>query len=249
MKKRVLSSLAFVGFSALALAGTSGSAATSQYRDINVFLQFTPQIANQISDFNQVLTTQGMWSKYATEPLINTHSVHLTLYLTTYNTKSLPEIIKIVKEDAKSMKQFAVSTSSIQASTSNYVMLFVNNSKNPDGTNNLMQVYSDRLVGGLSPIRYLQASIPAWASSIPDKEAAYKLYGSPNVYTQFSPHFSILVANVPSANESTFISDMNGCILNDNFQPVTATAVSIGVGYADVNGQVTQILANFPLKK
>jgi|GEM_PF-329124 len=254
MKKKILPILAFTTLSTLVLAAkpavpTSGSATTNQYQDINVFLEFTPQIANQINGFNQVLTTQGMWSKYNTQPLIDTHPVHLTLYLTTYNTKSIPEIIKIVKHDAKNMHQFNITTSSIQASTSNYVMLYVNNAKNPDGTNNLMQVYSDEVTGDLAPVRYLQASIPGWASSIPDKEASYQLYGSPNVYTQFAPHFSILVANVAPANETTFISDMNNCIQDYNFEPVTGTAVSIGVGYADANGQVTKVLASFPLKK
>jgi len=249
MKKKVILAVALAASTLAFAAKSGGESQPPKYQDVNVFLQFTPQIGQQIDGFNQVLSKEGVWKKYDTQPLIDSHAVHLTLYLTTYNTKNIPEIIKIVKEDAKTMHQFNISTSGIVASTSNFVMLNVDNSKNSDGTNNFMQQYSDKVTGDLAPIRYLQSTIPAWASSIPDKEASYQLYGSPNVYTQFVPHFSILVANVSPANEATYLSDMNACIKEYNFQPVTATAVSIGVGYADANGQVTKVLASFPLKK
>lgn len=221
----------------------------SKYRDINIYLKFSDDISNQISGFNKHLQEQGLLEKYSIVPFIKNHGVHLSLYLTTYDTDSLPLLKEALRKISLKMHKFKIKTLSIESSASNFVMLEVVNSKYSDGSNNLLQVYSDMVVDEFQNLRYKKSEIPGWADSFPAKKRAFELYGSPNVYMQFAPHFSILALDKLPSDEKEYLSDMQKAVETYKFSPVEADAEFVGIGYVDKNGQLTEEIALFPLSR
>ena len=235
-------------FFALTLCLFSVPLIAVEYRDINIYLKFSPELNDYIASFNTHLKSDGLIKKYDLKPFLENHPVHLSLYLTTYNTANLPAITEAVKKLSDELKKFRIKAIKIESSASNFVILDVDNSKLADGSNNTLQIYSDKVVDVLNNLRYKQSVIPAWANAFPDKKKAFELYGSPNVYMQFNPHFSILAAVVPKDKEKEYLADMDKSIKSFSQKTIEAEAVSIGVGYVDSNGQVTEEIASFPLK-
>jgi hypothetical protein len=198
--------------------------------------------------FDSFLEGKGILRKYSIVPFIKNHPVHLSLYLTTYDNRNIPKITEAVRRLSGEMSRFKIRLTSIEASASNFVMLDVDNSRNADGSNNLLQIYSDKVVASLQDLRYKKSAIPVWANAFPEKRKAFELYGSPNVYMQFSPHFSILAANVSPEQQRKYNEEIKSCIEEFSLKVIEAQAISLCVGYVDRNGQVTEEIASFSLK-
>ncbi|OGV19655.1 MAG: hypothetical protein A2X47_00465 [Lentisphaerae bacterium GWF2_38_69] len=226
----------------------SFSLLAKEYRDINVYVTFSSGSKEYMVSFNNYLEAQGILKKYNIVPFIRSHPVHLSLYLTTYDVKNLPAIIETVKKLSVYMKRFKIKATNLEASAGNWVLYNVDNSKLEDGNNNPLQVYADAAVNILQNFRYKQATIPSWANAYPEKKQAFYLYGSPNVYMQFNPHFSVYAANIPKSQEKEYQSDITKCIKDFPSRNIESVAQAICVGYVDTNGQVTEELASFPLK-
>lgn len=207
---------------------------------INVFVKCSPNVEETIRSFNNTLASECLVTKFNLKPFLETHPVHLTLYLTEYDIKDFEKIKEHVKVIAQNTKKFPVKTSDFALSAGNWILLGVDK-------NSQLQKLSDEVIYKLNVLRYKGSDVPSWAKNIPVKRESFEKYGSPNAFSQFDPHFSVLAADITD-DQSAFASDINSIIKSQNVKPMTAEVESIGIGFTDNYGQVTKIEAIFPLQ-
>ncbi len=239
----------FVLISALLSGCTKGSNIVSEEGivSIDVFIKCSSNVDETITLFNKKLEAEGLIKKYELKPFIENHPVHLTLYLTEYNIDELNKIKGLVKNIADNTKKFPIDVTKISLTAGNWIMLDVEK-PGKNNNNSKLQFLSDEIVSSLSSLRYKNSVIPSWAINIPLKRKSFEMYGSPNVYNQFDPHFSILAASISPEDQKTFSSDTNMIIESLNIKPFSTESQVLGIGLTDNNGQVTTILETYPLK-
>ncbi len=235
----------FVGFSLYANDSSSKIENSNSTAQLDIHLNFTPEINNQIKDFNNFLKEKGILSKFNITPVIDEHPVHLTLYLTGFNLKDLPALKSAVKKVAENQKPFNIETDFIEVSKGGYIMLNVKNS-----ADNPLQILSNTIVKKTSKYRDKNYQMPAWVKYYPDKISVFKKNGSPTVFKQFTPHFNIIAVNIPNQKfDDEFMSTMNKAVAEYKFKPVSAKVTGIGIGYANSFGQITKEIINYKIGK
>lgn len=186
--------------------------------------------------------------EYSITPFIKHHPVHITLYLTDLDINKLDDIKAEVKKIALQWKKFKIRTTYINPSESSFVMLEVDDIKQKNGDNNKLQTFSDEIIFNLMKYRNKKAVIPAWAKTLPDKYKSFKLYGTPNAFMEFTPHFSILAGTFKTPKQKTaFLKEMKKLVSEYKYKPIEAEVVSIGIGYVNSLGQMIKEIANYPL--
>lgn len=220
------------------------SVASSQ--TINVYLKLKPdnQVSELIKEFNQFLEEKKIFSIYQITPYQDQNPLHVTLYMTQYNTTQIPKIIKQAGNIAKQYKQIQLLTSRFVPERSGYVMLSVTNDAQ-------IQALSNKTLNALAPLRDKKAQIPNWAAHDVARKLVFNQYGSPSVLSFFNPHFSIFSADHLKAYDSTRLyQELQKLIrqFDDAHQTqVRATIDAIGVGIVNPQGQVEKELKSFPL--
>jgi len=209
---------------------------------INVYLKLKPenQVASLITDFNHFLQKKEILGRYHIIPFLNKHPLHVTLYLTTYEERRIPQIMKQVQVLAKWQKKIPISTRQFITNDNGYVMLTVKD-------NDQLQQLSNKTINLIANLRDKKALIPAWAAKNPQKAEAFEQYGSPNVFANFKPHFSIFDAE---QQDTKLYEQLQKLIIqfSKKYQiHVNATAFAIGIGIADPQGQIVNELALFKL--
>lgn len=221
---------------------------TSQ--QLNVYLKYqSPELNQQIKLFNQFLTEHGVFKKYNIEPFIEKYPLHTTLYLTDYPPINISVMTEAIARASQNLPKLETKTGGFFVTTGNYVMLDVDLSKQSDGNNAVMQQLSDKLVLALSSQRDFDAKIPDWAQSIPSKRKAFERYGSPNVFFEFSPHFTLMAKNFSNPDTVTQFQNELRQLIEDYAARYGKTKVSIisheiGIGTVNEFGQVTKELAS-----
>ncbi|MGV3278347.1 2'-5' RNA ligase family protein [Rickettsiales bacterium LUAb2] len=211
---------------------------------LDIFISFSKQLNKNISDFNYQLDKAKIIQKYDIEPFINKYPPHLTIYLTSFDMNNLEQIKNKVQQLANHTSKFFVIPNKFELMTSNFLMLSVNINDNQE-----LQKISNQLVSELSEYRDINYHIPDWAKSIKNKVKVFKKYGSPNVFNEFQPHFSIFYANKISLSlQKQFNQDINNFIKQYNYQPKSIMAESLNIGIANKDGQMIKIIASYPLK-
>ena len=162
------------------------------------------------------------------------YQVHLTLYLTEYDSKRLPEIQKIVSQFARRQSKFAISFTGMHSTAGKWLML--DNQPSPE-----LQQLADEITVQLVKLRDKNAQLPDWVKAYPEKVKTFERYGSPNVFTQFNPHVTLLTPNEFSDGVAKFEASYT-------FQPFTAQAVGIGIAQVDALGQAKNVLYFKPFK-
>jgi len=209
-------------------------------------LESNNQIASLIGDFNQFLEQHQLLSTYKINPFLTHYPLHNTLYLTNYEKKQIPAIINAVKAIANGQQSFMVSSDQFIASPSAYLMLSAKQSAQLNALSNLTLNF-------LAPLRDKDAKIPAWAAADPSRRYLFKQYGSPNVKTNYHPHFTIFdPIHLSKQQRQTLYQQLT--VLIKQFSEkhpnaAQARAYAIGVGVADEQGQIIKELAVFELKK
>ncbi|MEI6055866.1 MAG: hypothetical protein WCR55_07385 [Lentisphaerota bacterium] len=236
-----LVSLVFATALVLSCNNTKNSDRKEEIASINVFVKCSPNVEEAIRTFNNNLMSKGLLTKYNLKPFLKNHPVHLTLYLTDYDITELGKIKEYVKTIAQDTKKFPIETSNFSLSAGNWILLGADKNKQ-------LQKLSDNVISKLNALRYKGSEVPSWAMSIPAKKESFEKYGSPNAFSQFDPHFSVLAANITKENQKAFTSDINSVIGDSNIKPMTTEVESIGIGFTDSYGQVTKVEAIFPLQ-
>lgn len=197
-------------------------------------------IQNLIEQFNHRLETTPQLQQYHLQPFLENHPLHITLYLTDYREENLPAIKKTIARLAKNIKPFLIQSDSIHLQNSAFVMLSLQNSP-------LLQQLSNKTVLSLYHLRDKHTAIPQWVKNNPDKQRAFTHYGSPNTFDEFSPHLSLLAPINPTPRLTALLSQFIDEFKRERSLKYQAKTVSIGLGIADNQGQITQELASFTL--
>ncbi len=218
-------------------------------KDINVYLRFEqPDLSKAIKHFNDYLASKNIFSRYHIQPFLDNHPLHITLYLASYNESQLDKIKYRVARVAEKSRKIKAKATHLYLTPGNYVMLDLDMSRPHSRTTRMLQTLSDVLTIQLSELRDFNAKIPDWAESIPVKKRAFLRYGSPNVFFEYSPHFSLMARNFENkAEEKRFQKELTQLIADYNFPDLMVESTSIGIGYADAYGQITEELYNYPL--
>lgn len=236
-----LITLAFIAILVSGCNNVKNSPEKEKIVSIDVFVKCSPNVEETIKTFNENMSSKGLVTKYNLKPFLENHPVHLTLYLTDYDIKEFGKIKEYVKSIAQNTKKFPIETTNYTLSAGNWILLGVDK-------NNQLQNLSDNVISKLNALRYKGSEVPSWAMSIPAKKESFEKYGSPNAFSQFDPHFSVLAADITKENQKSFSSDINSIIGASNIKPMTAQIEAIGIGFTDSYGQVTKVEAIFPLQ-
>lgn len=221
----------------------------------NIYVKYHDDaLKTHIHQFNDFLKNKGIFDKYNIQPFIKTYPLHTTLYLTHFESNSIPNVIEVLNGITKQWHQFDITTSKIYITDNNYVMIDVDYQQKKAGLNPELQMYSDMLVFDLYKLRDTQAPIPDWAKNIPSKQRAYKRYGSPNVFFEFSPHFTLMAKKFKDKQTAqAFHNDMQSLISEYRQrhpdEHITVKATQIGIGHVNHYGQITKEIAGFELPK
>jgi hypothetical protein len=220
-------------------------------KSINVYLQFEdPALSHSIQAFNDYLENNGIFSRYQLEPFLKHYPLHITLFLATYPETHIEAINQRIRALAQHWDPISINTTQLFVTAGNYVMLDVDNANLPDGQNPALQQLSDAITLKLTGLRDFNAKIPDWAESIPEKRKAFMRYGSPGVFVEYSPHFTLMTKNFNDpAQAKQFQKEMNHLIKTWSFSSVSTTSAVIAIGYVDEFGQITKEIARFSLRK
>ncbi|ODN42641.1 2'-5' RNA ligase family protein [Piscirickettsia litoralis] len=161
---------------------------------------------------------------------------HITLYLTGYPATTLDSLKKQVKRLASRWSPFAVKFDRLQPTKNNWLMLQVKNSRK-------LQRLADEVTLAAEPLRAANPKLPNWVLKYPNKLEAFKRYGSPNVFSNFQPHITILA----KSNQSQLTNFMSR--FGEHFKPAQVKVLGIGIARVNNNGQVIKELAIYYFKK
>jgi transposase-like protein len=225
------------------ISTANASYAATKSLSINVYLKLEPnnEVISLIKHFNSILDQYKLLKTYKIKPFLTTYPLHITLYLSNYKKKQLPQLFREVKMLTQREQAVAIITDQLNISSNAYVMLEIKKST-------LLQNLSNKVVARLSSLRDKESSIPSWASDDLHRVALFKQWGSPSIYAYFQPHFSIIDPKHLSPEQiKTLIEQLKKLVIHLSFQAIS-TANTIGIGIANAQGQITEELASFELK-
>ncbi|WP_150465491.1 2'-5' RNA ligase family protein [Francisella sp. SYW-2] len=213
------------------------------FKQYNVYLIPDTTADKYVKEFDDSLAKTNVLEKYKTTPFIKNHPVHLTLYLTSFQSKYLHNIESQLADLAKNTKSFFIIATGFSAGKSGFVMLDIKNSQS-------LQQLSNSAISNLAKYRDKDYPAPSWVKFYPSKLASFEKYGSPNAFAEFNPHISILAANLQTDQErDSFDKDFNAIIKDTKLEPISFKIKAIGFGEVDENGQVTKTLHIYKLNK
>lgn len=214
----------------------------SYAKEVNVYLLFeTPELYQAITEFNAYLEKNNIFARYQIEPFLRHHPLHSTLFLADYSEDRIEELKHRVTKIAKHWHPITIKTSQLFVTSGNYVMLDIDNTNRIKGQNPELQRLSDQMTMALTELRYFDAQIPDWIVSIPEKRKAFLRYGSPNVFFEYSPHFTLMAKDFPDPIQARqFQNEMSQLIQSYYFPEILAQSSVIAIGYVDSFGQITQ---------
>ncbi|MBK2110902.1 2'-5' RNA ligase family protein [Francisella tularensis subsp. novicida FSC159] len=211
------------------------------FKQYNVYLIPDTTADKYVKEFDDSLAKTNVLEKYKTTPFVKNHPVHLTLYLTSFQSKYIKDINSQLANLAKNTEPFYIETTGFSAGKSGFVMLDIKNSQS-------LQQLSNVVIKDLAKYRNKDYPAPSWVKFYPSKLVSFEKYGSPNAFAEFNPHISILAANLQTDQErDSFDKDFNEIIKNMKLKPTSFKVKAIGFGEVDENGQVTKILHIYKL--
>ncbi|MGQ3888323.1 DUF1045 domain-containing protein [Legionella sp. CNM-1927-20] len=214
---------------------------------INIYLKLSPK--NNVQDygnhFKQMLNHDKYLADYNLKPIFDNHPLHITLYLTQYPAKNVKPLTQYIKKLTQQFHAFTITAQQLIVTPSGYVMLQIKPQP-------YLQHLSDTVVRSVNHLRDHLASVPSWAAHNPQKLSSFKQYGSPNVFTNYAPHFTFLTPNKTYSGKKErklnqrlehAIAQFNQCYPAS----IKASISAIAIGLADEQGQIIQELASFEL--
>lgn len=199
---------------------------------INVFAVMSENIEASV----KVATVDLKATENAETYALKGYQPHCTLYMTAYPQGRQRFVAQIVKKIAAKTKQFPVSTKGIEVAASDWLFMGIQN-------NMQLQALCDDVANSLAFLRAKSDYVPEWAKNMPAKVQCIKNYGSPNVFSQFDPHLTLL-----AKSDGEMIRRFKANSANKYYdKPVEGKVIAIGYGLADHDGQIKEPIAVFPL--
>jgi len=216
---------------------------------INVYLKFNnPKLTREIQQFNAYLDEHDVFSTYDIRPLIEHYPLHVTLYLADYHHSSIQKLKEITQHLAAKARPISLELNQIYVTPGTYVMLSIKQADTKDVPYSPLQKLSDKTVIKLAPLRDTEATIPVWAANFPEKQRAFRQYGSPGVFFEYAPHFTLMAKEFEQPETSAaFQQEMKALISQYPFPQFKIDATEMAIGYVDEYGQITEEIASFPL--
>lgn len=205
--------------------------ANAQNVSYNVFLIPSTTATAAVKNISHQLKNEQLDSLYSQHYL-----PHITLYLTEYPQKSLDLIESKVKQLTTQFHPFNITLDKIERTKGDWLMLNVEDNRE-------LQHLADSITVTLEPLRATNPSLPDWVLKYPEKLASFKRYGSPNVFAQFQPHFTLLPKS-DGEKLDTFMQKYG-----QSFKPTTTQVIGIGIAQPDTNGQAKKVLATYFFNK
>ncbi len=188
MLKKCMLTLALISISQVALASPSPSSTTSY----NLFLIPSHNVDTTVSTISNQLKQQQLSSLYSQGYL-----PHITLYLSQYSTSNLKLLKQQAQQLASQWHQFPLTLDHIERTKGDWLMLGVSNTRE-------LQRLADTAAITVAPLRTMDQKAPAWVNHYPEKLAAFQRYGSPNVFTNFEPHITLLAQSDPQKTDPIY---------------------------------------------
>ena len=229
MRFNFLFALALIIISAVVVSAQDKAQITTE--KINVFAIVSDEIYGITKDASEVLFSEHELDTFTRRGF----QVHCTLYMTQYPKNSLDKVAQKIASIANKTKSFDITSSGLEQTADNW--LFVNIERNSN-----LQTLCDLTVKTLASMRSKTKFVPDWAKSFPTKVEYIEKYGSPNVYSEFNPHLTLL-AKSDASKLTAFIK--NNTRFNSKVQ---GKVIAIGLGIADRDGQIETPYKIFPLK-
>ena len=199
---------------------------------INVFAVMSENIEDQAKVASVDLKVKENVETFA----LKGYQIHCTLYMTAYPKGNQEKVASIVKKIASDTKKFPVNASGIEVASSDWLFLGLQN-------NEKLQMLCNEVTEKISILRAKSDYVPEWAKSMPEKVECIKKYGSPNVFSQFNPHLTLL-----SKSDGEMLRRFKaGCAGKYYDGIVEGKVVAIGYGLADRDGQIKEPIEVFPL--
>ncbi|WP_163923625.1 2'-5' RNA ligase family protein [Photobacterium sp. Alg240-V54] len=227
MLKKCMLTLALISISQVALASPSPASITSY----NLFLIPSHNVDKTVSAISSQLKQQQLSSLYSQGYL-----PHITLYLSQYSTSNLKLLKQQAQQLASQWHQFPLTLEHIERTKGDWLMLEISNTRE-------LQRLADTAAITVSPLRTMDQKAPAWVSHYPEKLAAFQRYGSPNVFTNFDPHITLLAQSDPQ-KLTQFMTNYG-----QKFQQLKFDALGIGIAAVNSNGQAKAVIARYPFTK
>ncbi|QEY52858.1 2'-5' RNA ligase family protein [Legionella longbeachae] len=215
---------------------------------VNVYLLFdAPNLSKSIEEFNIYLKKNKFLTRYHIEPFLSHHPLHITLFLADYPEEHINELQKRVSKIARHWHPIQIKTTQLVV-VGGYVMLDVDNSNQANGQNPELQRLSDQITMELTELRNFKAPTPGWTTSMPDKRKAFLRYGSPNVFFEYNPHFTLMAKHfIDPIQAKQFQQEMSQLIQSYKFPKILSQSSVIAIGYVDSFGQITQEIQRIKL--
>ncbi|CAH0539261.1 2'-5' RNA ligase family protein [Vibrio marisflavi] len=214
-------------FSMIYFGNTQAFAQNVSY---NVFLIPSKKVAATVQNISQQLKEEKLDSLYN-----QSYLPHITLYLTEYPQERLKSIETKMELLATQFQPFDITLDKVERTKGDWLMLNVENNRH-------LQSLADNVTVALEPLRSPNPSLPNWVSKYPEKLASFKRYGSPNVFTNFEPHITLL----PKSDAKKLDSFMHK--YGNDFKPETVQVIGIGIAQTNANGQAKKDLATYFFK-
>ena len=187
----------------------------------SIFLMFCINIFSNVNynvfvimDNNATKNVENISKGLKDSGIESLYSKGYAVHLTLYLTEYKPEALKTIKDTVNKI---------------------ANQTKPFD-----IEFYRLRKTGG-NWFMLDDAKVPDWAKSIPEKVKSFNLYGSPNVFTSFDPHITLLTPE-DSAKIDAFTSKYD-------FKPFKSIVIGIGIAQVDDLGQAKNIIYSVKFKK
>jgi hypothetical protein len=219
-------------------------------KNIDVYLKVDDEKVYQaVKELNLHFQSHDLFKKYQFQTFFKKYPMHVTLYQADFKAQMLPELIKSVKEIASHWQAIQLRTDKLYLTAGNYLMLDILNDRANKSSHHSLQALSDKITLTLSPLHDEKAVIPAWAKAIPEKQRAFQIYGSPNVFSEYQPHISLFAFKAKNDDESqSFKRELAYLIKNYSIKNIVSTSNKIGIAFVNQQGQITEEIISFTLK-
>lgn len=198
---------------------------------VDIFALPSDSIENLVKENSHTLANLGMTTFYA-----KGKQPHITLYLTEFPEQALPSVQTKIQQIARQTSSLPLKANGISITKGNWAFIDIDWSKR-------LQKLADTVTLAVEDYRTPNPTLPNWVKGYPNKLAAFKRYGSPNVFQNFQPHMTLL-ANERNENLAVFRTKVHKQI------PKAEGHISgIGIAIVDSFGQPTQIIATYPLHR
>lgn len=188
----------------------------------NVFVTMDDIATKNVEDISKNLNKHNIKTLYD-----EGYKIHVTLYLSEYKKEAFDKIKEVVDEISKTAKPIELEFYNIRKTSGNWLMLDAKKAYD-------IQSLADEVTARLLPIRATDAKVPDWAKNIPAKAKSFITYGSPNVFSNFDPHITLLT---PKKEE-----DILAFQKEYKFIPFKSKIIGIGIAMVDDLGQAKDIL-------